>query len=68
MHRYCDQWITAITDLTATVHKTRRLLSAGQIAEATAGLPAEHVYPLSPELARAIGAGTGHFAREEGAR
>lgn len=68
VHRYCDQWITAITDLTATAHQARQLLSAGQTAEAIAGLPAEHVYPLSPELARAIGADAGHLAREEGAR
>lgn len=36
--------------------------------EALAGRPAEHVYPLSPELARAIGADAGRLAREEGAR
>jgi len=68
VHRYCDQWITVITDLTATVHKARQLLSSGQIAEAIAGLPAEQVYPLSPELARAIGGDAGHLAREEDAR
>jgi Domain of unknown function (DUF4291) len=58
--RYCEEWIRAITDITATVLRTRQQAAAGRIADAAHELPAERVYPLSAALARRIGADAGH--------
>jgi hypothetical protein len=60
--RYCDEWIRAITDISATARQTRQLIRAGRTGDAARVLPAERVYPLSPALARQIGAETGHEA------
>jgi Domain of unknown function (DUF4291) len=57
--RYCEEWIRAITDITATVLRTGELVRAGRVAHAAQELPAERVYPLSPTLARRIGADVG---------
>jgi len=56
VHRYCDEWIRSITDITATVHEAGELVTAGRVADAGGELPAERAYPLSPALARRIGA------------
>ena len=56
VHRYCDEWIRSITDITATVREAGELVTAGRVADAGGELPAERAYPLSPALARRIGA------------
>jgi hypothetical protein len=53
---YVEEWIVAISDITPLVHEVEQLVRAGRVAEATQQLPAEHVYPLSPALARRVGA------------
>lgn len=62
VHRYCDQWIRSITDITATVRQTLQLIRTGRIGDAARELPAERVYPLDPARARQIGAETGRPA------
>jgi Domain of unknown function (DUF4291) len=59
IHRYVEEWIVSITDITPLVHEIEHLVRTGRIAEATQQLPAEPVYPLSPTLARRAGANTG---------
>ncbi|PCC74752.1 protein of unknown function [Nannocystis exedens] len=54
--RFVDQWIVDITDLTPLVRKIHGHLKSGQEARAKALLPPERPYPLSPALARTIGA------------
>lgn len=54
--RYTGRWITGIRDITATVHLIHRLLADGDRDAAQSRLPVEEPYPLSPEIARAIGA------------
>jgi Domain of unknown function (DUF4291) len=54
--RYVDQWITTITDITATAHQIRDLVAAGQRQAARAMLPAERPYPLTGNLRAATGA------------
>ncbi len=51
--RYLDQWTLKITDLTDRVHDVRQALRDGR--DVTNMLPAERPYPLSAELAQAIG-------------
>jgi Domain of unknown function (DUF4291) len=60
VHRYCDEWIRSITDITPIVHEVGPLVRAGRIADAARLLPAERTYPLSPALAQRIGADVGH--------
>lgn len=56
IHRYAGEWIVSITDITPLVHEIEHLVRTGRLAEAVQQLPAEHVYPLSPALARRAGA------------
>jgi Domain of unknown function (DUF4291) len=65
VHHYCDDWIRSVTDITATVHQLQQLVRTRQIADAGQLLPAEQVYPISPVLARRIGAGPGHQDGED---
>ena len=60
VHRYCDEWIRSVTDITATAREAGELVRARRIADAARGLPAERAYPLSLELARRIGAESGN--------
>lgn len=60
VHRYCDDWIQSVTDITATVRQVEQLVRARRIADAGELLPVEQVYPLTSVLARRIGAGAGH--------
>ena len=62
VHRYCDEWIRSITDITAIVRETGQLVHADRIAHVSRDLPAEKAYPLSLALARRIGADSGHPA------
>jgi hypothetical protein len=66
VHRYCDEWIRSITDITATVRETVQLGGAGRMAHAGRMLPSEETYPLSPALSRRIGAEPGHPAPARG--
>lgn len=43
--RYVDDWIVAITDVTALAHAIRARVEAGETEAATAMLPAETAYP-----------------------
>ncbi len=52
--RYLDQWVLSIIDLTDQVRDIRQALRAGR--DLTDMLPVERPYPLSAELAQAIGA------------
>ncbi|WAS97818.1 DUF4291 domain-containing protein [Nannocystis punicea] len=54
--RFVDEWTVDITDLTPLVRKIHGHLKGGQEARARALLPPERPYPLSPALARTIGA------------
>jgi hypothetical protein len=56
VRQYVQQWIVSISDITPLVNKVEGLVRAGRLAEAEQQLPAEHVYPLSPALARRTGA------------
>jgi hypothetical protein len=53
---YCDGWIRSVTDITATVRQLEQLVRSRQGTDAGRLLTAEQVYPLSPVLARRIGA------------
>jgi hypothetical protein len=54
--RYVDEWVAAITDVTATARAMRDLIRAGDEAAAAALLPAEHPYPLPEAIAANLGA------------
>ncbi|MBF9073261.1 DUF4291 domain-containing protein [Streptacidiphilus fuscans] len=59
VHRYVDEWIVSLTDVTDLAHETHALVRASETAKADALIPAETPYPL-PELLRArIGADEG---------
>lgn len=45
VHRYVEEWIIDIDDVTATCHEIHNLLRAGDFAAATHRLPAERPYP-----------------------
>ncbi len=49
--RYVDEWTTAVTDITETVHRIHGLLRAGDDRAAEAQLPVETPYPLPAEIA-----------------
>ena len=53
---YVAEWIVSISDITPLVHKVEQLVGTGRLAEAAQQVPAEHVYPLNPTLARRAGA------------
>ncbi|WP_430781327.1 DUF4291 domain-containing protein [Actinoplanes sp. G11-F43] len=54
--RYVDEWTTGITDVTGLVREIRGLLDDGDEVAASALLPSERPYPLSPALADHLGA------------
>lgn len=54
--RYADDWTCSISDITATVGQVELLVRNGRIADATAELPVERIYPLDFATARQIGA------------
>jgi hypothetical protein len=51
VRKYVDEWVTGITDITASVRDLQHLAS-----EELSGLPAERPYPLPPEIRSSIGA------------
>jgi hypothetical protein len=53
---YLHRWIVRIDDITTHVRDLHDHLTAGRTDAVHAGLPTEHPYPLSPDLAQIIGA------------
>ena len=53
--RYVDDWIVSIRDVTPLMIQVRDLAAAGRLGEARRLLPAEHPYPVDPQLASVIG-------------
>jgi Domain of unknown function (DUF4291) len=53
---YVNEWITALTDVTTTVHSIHELLRAGDDQTAAASLPTEWPYPLTAQTAAIIAA------------
>ncbi|MFJ1705705.1 DUF4291 domain-containing protein [Kitasatospora sp. NPDC088346] len=56
VHRYVDEWILGIEDVTALAHEAHALVRAGRPEAADALIPAEAPYPLPAALAARIGA------------
>lgn len=56
---YADAWLVGVTDVTDLAHEIHGLVRAGDLAAASALLPAERPYELSDELAATIGATPG---------
>ncbi len=56
VHRYVDDWVVAITDITPRVHLVRDLLRSGDDQAAAAQLPVEHAYPLPAQIATGLNA------------
>ncbi|MGA8115006.1 MAG: DUF4291 domain-containing protein [Actinocatenispora sp.] len=59
VHRYVDDWVVAISDVTGLAHRIHALVRAGDPdshAEAQRALPAERPYPLPASIATALGA------------
>ncbi|MDH6144104.1 hypothetical protein P3T35_006140 [Kitasatospora sp. GP30] len=53
-HRYADEWITAITDVTPLARQIHGLVREGQLAAAECLLPAASPYPAGDELLSAL--------------
>ncbi|WP_116247014.1 DUF4291 domain-containing protein [Nocardiopsis sp. FIRDI 009] len=45
-HRYADEWIVGVTDVTPLTHRIHALVRAGDVEEAAARLPEERPYPV----------------------
>jgi hypothetical protein len=56
VRHYVRDWITDIADITPIVEEVRKLVDAGDLAEATGRLPAERPLPLSDPARQAVGA------------
>jgi Domain of unknown function (DUF4291) len=57
-HRYVDEWICSISDITPVVRLVEQLVRADRVTEAMRELRPERAYPIDPRLASRIGAGT----------
>jgi hypothetical protein len=55
VHRYIDEWIVGIDDVTELSHAVHALTGEGLTAEAARLLPAERRYPLTGALASRTG-------------
>ncbi|RKN32473.1 DUF4291 domain-containing protein [Micromonospora musae] len=63
--RYVDDWVVAVTDITATVQRVRELLRAGDEHAAAAHLPIERVYPLPAQIAASLNATNGGMPEQQ---
>ncbi|RKN20885.1 DUF4291 domain-containing protein [Micromonospora musae] len=63
--RYVDDWVVAVTDITATVQRVRELLRAGDEHAAAAHLPIERVYPLPAQIAASLNATDGGMPEQQ---
>lgn len=52
--RYVDEWLVALTDVTALASQVRAAVTDGDLDAVTRLLPAERPYPLLPDLATRI--------------
>ncbi|MEU2612172.1 DUF4291 domain-containing protein [Micromonospora sp. NPDC007271] len=59
VHRYVDEWLVGLTDVTPLARAVHDRLTAGDEPGAAALLPVEHPYPLPAEVARTVDAGSG---------
>lgn len=59
VHRYLDEWITGIDDVTELAHAVHARVREGSVERAAALLPAERPYPLPPGVASRIEATPG---------
>ena len=57
VHRYVDEWIVAVHDVTDLARSIGAAVAAGDLTRAAALLPPERPYDLPGEIARLIGAG-----------
>ncbi|MEU1969121.1 DUF4291 domain-containing protein [Micromonospora sediminicola] len=57
VHRYVDEWLVGLTDVTALARSVHERLTEGDEPGAATLLPVELPYPLPPEVARVIDAG-----------
>ncbi|WP_436772169.1 DUF4291 domain-containing protein [Yinghuangia sp. YIM S09857] len=53
---YADEWLVSVRDVTALAHEMHDLVRAGDLAAASALLPDERPYDLTPDLTATIGA------------
>ncbi|WP_354641473.1 DUF4291 domain-containing protein [Kitasatospora camelliae] len=58
VHRYVDEWILGLEDVTDLAHAAHALVRERRLAEADALIPAETPYPLPDHLAARIDATT----------
>ena len=54
IREYVDEWVVGIEDITPRVRKMYDFLQSGQADKAKRLLPAERVYPVTPELGRRL--------------
>ncbi|MEV6515783.1 DUF4291 domain-containing protein [Micromonospora chalcea] len=57
VHRYVDEWVLGLTDVTGLARSVHGRLTDGDEAGAAALLPVERPYPLPDEVARIVDAG-----------
>lgn len=48
VHRYVEDWIEQLTDITGLAQEIHRLVSAGQTEKAITMIPSETLYPIDP--------------------
>lgn len=56
VHRYLDEWIVSITDVTGLAHEVHEAVRDHDLDRARGLLPVERPYPLPQEHLRIIGA------------
>ncbi|MEV6109356.1 DUF4291 domain-containing protein [Streptomyces sp. NPDC051940] len=56
VHRYVDEWTVSIEDVTPLARQVHALVREGDLAAASALLPAERAYPLPERIGERIGA------------
>ncbi|GAB3140395.1 DUF4291 domain-containing protein [Micromonospora sonneratiae] len=54
VHRYVDEWVTAIEDVTDLAHRVHGLVRSRDLKAAQQLLPGEQVYPVPPAVAAAL--------------
>ncbi|AXO38156.1 DUF4291 domain-containing protein [Micromonospora sp. B006] len=57
VHRYVDEWVLGLTDVTGLARSVHDRLTDGDEAGAAALLPVERPYPLPADVARIVDAG-----------
>ncbi|MFJ1542038.1 DUF4291 domain-containing protein [Micromonospora chalcea] len=57
VHRYVDEWVLGLTDVTGLARSVHSRLTGGDEAGAAALVPVEQPYPLPAEVARIVDAG-----------